>query len=110
MNLTESGSISQSSSWGEMAKASVEEKIAQELQILIKRLREAGLSTKRFMRLNGTKAAYEKGWQNNPSDVKDLHTYRMWGVAGREGLVLLDADTPEMDEILFKILLIRLAR
>ena len=75
-------------------------KIAPELERLIYRLREAGLSTKRFMRLDGTKKAWEPGWQLNPHDVDDLPIDNMWGVAGREGLVPIDADTPDMATII----------
>ena len=71
---------------------------APELDRLIFRLKEAGLPTKRFMKLHEDKKAFEKGWQNNPHDIEDLPTYPRWGIAGREGLVEIDADDIAMAE------------
>lgn len=78
--------------------------IHHDLQILVNRLQEAGLSTKRFMKVDDSKAAYEKEWEKNPHDVEDLPTDTRWGIAGREGLVLIDTDNLDMSEILHQVL------
>lgn len=77
-----------------------------ELSILISRLKEAGLSTKRFVKLGPDKVPLPEAnkWEDNPWDVEDLNTWPCWGVAGREGLVLVDCDIPETQEIMKKIL------
>ena len=75
-----------------------------DLSILVNRLKEAGLSTKRFMKLYDNKKAFESKWEDNPHDVEDLPSYPRWGVAGREGLVLIDSDIEAMAKIIGNIL------
>jgi len=75
-----------------------------DLQTLVNRLKEAGLSTKRFMKIHENKKAFEPKWEDNPHDIEDLPNYPRWGVSGREGLVLIDTDNADMADILKKIL------
>jgi P4 family phage/plasmid primase-like protien len=72
---------------------------APELDRLNYRLNEAELTTKRYMKVDLHKKAFEPGWEDNPHGVEDLDTYPRWGVAGREELVLIDVDNPEMEAI-----------
>lgn len=77
---------------------------ANDREILISRLKEANLSTKRFLKVGEDKAAFELEWQNNLYTPEDLKNYPRWGIAGGEGLVPLEADKPEMVNVLRKIL------
>jgi len=73
-------------------------------QTLIQRLKEANLTLKRFLKVGEDKAAFEKEWQLNLYTPDELKNYPRWGIAGGEGLVPLEADKPEMVEILRTIL------
>jgi len=73
-------------------------------QNLIQRLKEAGLSTRRFLKVGEDKAAFELEWQNNLYTPEELKNYPRWGIAGGDGLVPLEADKPEMVNILRNIL------
>jgi len=75
-----------------------------EQSVLAQRLKEAGLSTRRFLKVGANKAAFEKKWQNNLYTPEELQNYRRWGICGGNGLVPIEADKPEMAEILRKIL------
>ncbi len=61
-----------------------------------------------FVKLRGkTKEPCEKGWQNNPYTYKEIQSWIdqecNYGVqGGYGGLIIIDADTPEIDEILTK--------
>jgi len=74
-------------------------------ETLIERLEEAGLSTRRFLKVHNDKRAFEKGCL----DLDKLYTpenlpgYPRWGVAGGRGLVPIDTDKEEMAEILREI-------
>jgi hypothetical protein len=74
--------------------------IAPELDRLIFRLHEAFLSCQRFLKLKPDKSptadSYE--WQNHPLGIDDLPTWPYWGIAGRDGLVLIDCDTAELEQ------------
>ena len=75
-----------------------------EKESLFQRLEEAKLSTRRFLKVDDTKRAFEKEWQNRlytPEELKDHHG---WGICGGAGLVLIDADNAEMAEIIRKVL------
>ena len=67
-----------------------------DLERLIFQLREVGLSTKRFLKVGADKKAFEPKFQEKYYDVSDLISYSRWGVAGFEGLVLIDADSERM--------------
>jgi hypothetical protein len=84
------------------------ETIASEQQaILIQRLREAGFDSRRFITVGPDKKNHDPGWDErplNPPEELIERGWKRWGVVGRDGLVLIDADKPEMDNILRKIL------
>ena len=63
---------------------------------LIQKLTEANLTTKRFLKVDANKAAFEKEWQLNLYTPEELQDYPRWGICGGEGLVPLEADKPEM--------------
>ena len=67
-----------------------------EQKILIQRLTEAGLSTRRFLKVDDTKRAFEKDWQNRLYTPEELKDYPRWGICGKDNLVLCDTDKPEM--------------
>jgi hypothetical protein len=75
-----------------------------ELQILVSRLQEAELSTKRFLKVNEKKKAFELEWQNKLYGPEKLDSYPRWGICGRDFLVLIDSDHPRMYEELSKVL------
>jgi len=75
-----------------------------EQEILVKRLIEAGLDTRRFLKLNAEKAAFETDWQHHLYTPEELEGYSYWGICGKDGLVLCDADKVSMDTILRQLL------
>lgn len=75
-----------------------------EIQILSKRLYEAGFDTRKFLKLKENKAAYEEDWPNHLYTPEELAGQKTMGICGREGLVLVDTDKPEMEAILRQIL------
>jgi hypothetical protein len=56
-----------------------------------------------FLKLD-QKAAFEPEWQNHLYTPEEMDGYPFWGICGRDGLVLVDADRIEMAEVLRKIL------
>jgi len=69
----------------------------QEQETLVNRLEEAELSLRRFIRVKPNKAPAEpEGWADNLHTPDELNGSPMWGVVGREGLVLIDTDKEEM--------------
>ena len=72
--------------------------------ILVQRLKDAGLSLRRFLKVNETKRAFEKEWQNKLYTPEELKDYQLWGICGGGGLVLIDADNQKMAEILKHVL------
>jgi hypothetical protein len=52
----------------------------QQQDILVQRLRQADLNTKRFLKVAENKAAFEKEWQNNLYGPDDLASYPCWGI------------------------------
>ena len=77
-----------------------------EQETMIKRLKEAGLHTRRFLKVDEEKRAFEKEWQKNPYEPSELEAEgcQRWGIIGRTGLVPIDTDNDEMSEIIRKIL------
>lgn len=77
-----------------------------EQQILVDRLKEAGLHTRRFLKVDDEKRAFEKEWQKNPYEPSELEAEgcQRWGIIGRTGLVPIDTDNEEMSETIRKIL------
>ena len=78
-----------------------------EQEILVKRLREAGFDTRRFLRLgnkDNDKAACEPEWQKRLHTPEELEGSPYWGICGKDGLVLIDADKLDMNTILKQIL------
>ena len=72
--------------------------VPRDTQILINRLREAGLPTRRFLKVGEDKAAFEDAFQEHLYDVEDLTSYPRWGIiGGHGGLVLLDADNASLE-------------
>jgi len=70
-----------------------------ERAVLAKRLLEAGLNTRRFLKLDN-KAAYEKEWEQKLYTIEELEDTPSIGVCGKDGLVLVDADRIEMEAII----------
>jgi len=68
--------------------------------ILVERLKEAKISVNRFLKVDIKKRAFEKGWHENLYSPEDLEDYPRWGIAGKDGLVLIDADNEEMSKLL----------
>ena len=64
--------------------------------ILIQRLKEVNLSTRRFLKVDEKKAAFELEWEKHLYGPEDLHNYPRWGICGKTGLVPCDVDKPEM--------------
>jgi len=77
----------------------------QQQKIIEQRLEEAGLSPRRFLKVDKYKVAFEKEWQKKLYTPEELKNYPRWGICGGQGLVPLEADKPEMAPILRKILL-----
>jgi hypothetical protein len=73
-------------------------------EILVMRLVEAGLSTHRFLKLNSEKEAFEPEWEKHLYAPEDLESYPYWGICGKDGLVLIDADSVDMDAAMRKLL------
>jgi len=73
-------------------------------EILIKRLQEAGISKRRFLKVGEDKAAFEPEWQNRKYTPEELKDYPRWGICGGNGLVLIDTDNTEMADILRRVL------
>jgi hypothetical protein len=75
-------------------------------EALVKRLQEAGLDTRRFLKLNKEKRAFEEEWQNRLYTPEELErqSYVLWGINGKDGLVLVDADRVEMADVLRQVL------
>lgn len=75
-----------------------------EQQIFVKRLIEAGLNTRRFLKLDAEKAAFEDHWPEHLYTPEEMGDYPYWGVCGGGGLVPIDADTVTMDSELRRVL------
>lgn len=75
-----------------------------EKKALIKRLIEAALSLRRFLKVDDTKRAFEKEWQSKLYTPEELENYHSWGICGGSGLVLIDADSEKMAKILRRVL------
>jgi P4 family phage/plasmid primase-like protien len=73
-------------------------------KILVERLVETGLSTRRFLKLNAEKEAFEPSWQHHLYTPEELEGYPYWGICGKDGLVLVDADTVDMDATIRRFL------
>lgn len=78
--------------------------VNEEQRILVQRLEEAGLSIRRFLKLDEEKAAFEKDWPEHLYIPEELEGYPYWGICGKDGLVLVDADKVTMDEKLREVL------
>jgi hypothetical protein len=75
-----------------------------EQETLVKRLIEAGLTTRRFLKLDAEKVAFEKNWPNHLYTPEEMGDHPYWGICGSDGLVWVDADTVTMDSELRQIL------
>jgi len=75
-----------------------------EKESLLQRLQEANLSTRRFLKVDDTKRAFEKEWQNRLYTPDELQDHHGWGICGGDGLVLIDADNIEIAENLRRVL------
>jgi hypothetical protein len=75
-----------------------------EQQALVNRLIEAGLDTRRFLKLNAEKAAFENDWPNKLYTPEEMGDYSYWGICGGDGLVLIDVDKTAMELELRRIL------
>ena len=80
-------------------------------RILTRRLQEAGVSTKCFLKtgyqgcdVEGDKKAFEKEWPNKLYGAEDLETYPRWGICGRSPLVPIDSDDPVIYDVLSRVL------
>jgi putative DNA primase/helicase len=75
-----------------------------EQETLVKRLIEAGVDTRRFLKLDAEKRAYEKDWPNHLYTPEEMGDHPYWGICGRDGLVWVDADKVAMESELRRIL------
>jgi len=75
-----------------------------EQEALVKRLKEAGISLRRFLKVGKDKAAFELEWQKHLYTPEEMEGYPRWGICGRDGLVLIDVDNSEMAAIIRRIL------
>lgn len=75
-----------------------------DFQILVNRLKEAKINTRRFLKVHANKAAFETEWQYNLYTPEELADYPRRGIAGGDGLVPLEADKHEMVEVLRTVL------
>ena len=74
--------------------------------ILVKRLLEAGFDSRRFLKVNAEKKAFETNFQDRlytPEEL-DQQGVTRYGICGKDGLVLIDTDKREMADIIKKIL------
>lgn len=90
----------------------------EQLHILVQRLKEAEISTQRFLKVGPDKAAFEFEFQKKLYGPEDLDSikpcyckyckgeqpHKHWGILGKEFLVLVDTDTKEMYDLLSKVL------
>jgi len=67
--------------------------------ILVQRLKEVNLSTRRFLKVGENKAAFELEWEKHLYGPEDLPKYPRCGICGKDGLVLCDVDKPEMIKV-----------
>lgn len=77
-----------------------------ERDILVKRLHEAGFDSRRFLKVNAEKAAFETNFQDRlytPEEL-DRQGVTRYGICGKDGLVLVDTDKRGMADIIRKIL------
>ena len=77
-----------------------------ERDILVKRLLEAGFDSRRFLKVNAEKKAFETNFQDRlytPEEL-DQQGVTRYGICGKDGLVLIDTDKREMADIIEKIL------
>jgi DNA-binding MarR family transcriptional regulator len=77
-----------------------------ERDILVKRLLEAGFDSRRFLKVNAEKKAFETNFQDQlytPEEL-DQQGVTRYGICGKDGLVLIDTDKREMADIIRKIL------
>jgi hypothetical protein len=80
-----------------------------EQRTLVQRLKEAGLGTRRFLKVNDNKAAFENDWNEHLYTPEELEKqtwfkYSGWGICGKDGLVFVEADQVSMAEKLREIL------
>jgi hypothetical protein len=74
--------------------------------ILVKRLLEVGLDSRRFLKVDAEKKAFETNFQDRlytPEEL-DQQGITRYGICGKDGLVLIDTDKREMAEIIEKTL------
>jgi DNA-binding MarR family transcriptional regulator len=77
-----------------------------ERDILVKRLLEAGFDSRRFLKVNAEKKAFETNFQDRlytPEEL-DQQGVTRYGICGKDGLVLIDTDKRGMADIIRKIL------
>jgi len=77
-----------------------------ERDILVKRLLEAGFDSRRFLKVDVEKKAFETNFQDRlytPEEL-DQQGVTRYGICGKDGLVLIDTDKREMADIIEKIL------
>lgn len=92
------------------------ERMNREQEILVKRLKEAGLSTKRFLKVGKGGPAFENGEDKAAFESFDFtsgsflyapeefHLWPRWGICSGGGLVLIDKDNRTMVERLNSVL------
>jgi len=76
----------------------------QEQETLIERQKEAGLSTRAFLKVRNDKRAFEPDCLENLYTPEEFEDYPLWGIAGGNGLVPIDTDNEEMAAIIRRIL------
>ena len=77
-----------------------------ERDILVKRLLDAGFDSRRFLKVNAEKKAFETNFQDHlytPEEL-DQQGVTRFGICGKDGLVLIDTDKRGMADIIEKIL------
>jgi hypothetical protein len=87
------------------------QKVNEQEKILIQRLKEADLTTKRFLKvgkpgcaIDEDKAAFEFEFQKHLYTPEELDSFPRWGILGCEFLVLIDSDDPRMYAELNRVL------
>lgn len=77
-----------------------------ERDILVRRLLEAGFDSRRFLKVDAEKKAFETNFQDRLYTPEELDAAGVtrYGICGKDGLVLIDTDKPEMAEIIEKTL------
>lgn len=88
----------------ETANTKISDKLLEDRKKLVKRLKEAELPVRRFLKLRyKTKTAYENSWFNSLYTIEELESEPSIGISGGMGLVLIDIDNPDFEPVFRKL-------